>query len=158
MERELAIEGIFEDERQLRDVVVLRKVCYDVEPYYIPDKKDNLVQIGFLLSLYGTFPQEEKDATPDTDGYENVERDLKKIAAVLSQTCNPMHMCEATAADPATVTHASERKMRPDVTVHIPLFDQENFGHPVDDNVRGTLDFIKHLLESAGIPRRRWHE
>jgi len=140
------------------EVVRKRLVCYDLEPYYIPDKKGSLVQIGFQLSLYGTFQTGEEAASPDSEEYQKAEDDVRKLAVSLSRACNPDHMCETLTPDPATVIYAQERKMRPDVVVHIPVFDQNDFGHPVDEHVRDTLQAAIQLLESAGISKRKWHE
>ncbi len=158
MEEKLDIKGHFESEDELRNVVVKRRVCYDVEPYYIPDKKGAMVQIGFRLTLYGTLPAGVDDATPDSQEYQEVENDLIKLAESLTLTCGPHHMCAAITADPASLSYSHERNMRPDVTVHIPIFDQENFGHPLDEKIRNSLQAASELLESAGVKKARWHE
>jgi hypothetical protein len=67
-------------------------------------------------------------------------------------------MCEATILDSNTVTYAHERKMRPDVSVHIPVFDQQNYGHPVDEKIRHTFEMAGKILESAGVRKKRWQE
>jgi hypothetical protein len=67
-------------------------------------------------------------------------------------------MCEATVLDSSTVTYAHERKMRPDVTVHIPVFDQQNYGHLVDEKIRKTLEMAGKILETAGVQKLRWKE
>jgi hypothetical protein len=156
MEYELNITGLFENRRELRDVVRERKICYDWEAYYISDKKGALVQIGFQINLYGTFPGAVNDVTPDSPGYRTVENDVRRVAEALSNTCSPLHMCESTTIEPSTITHSPDRKMRPDVTVRIPIFDQNNFGHPVDEAIRNTLDMAIKLLESAGVRKKRW--
>ncbi|MFZ2196855.1 MAG: hypothetical protein WAV13_03915 [Thermodesulfovibrionales bacterium] len=155
MENKLNIEGLFESEQELLDVIRKRKICYDSEPYY-RTKKGELIQIGYQLGVYGTFPEGHKNATPDDPEFGNVLRDVRRVAEALSNTCDPLHMCEATIIDSNTVTYAHERKMRPDVTVHIPVFDQENYGHPVDDKVRNTLEMAGKMLESAGVKKIRW--
>ena len=156
MERKLDIKGRFESDAELRKMVVRRRICYDTEPYYIPDKKGAMVQIGFRLTLYGTLPPGVGDATPDSEEYLEVERDLRRLAESLTFTCDPHHMCAAVAADPATLSYSHERKMRPDVTVHIPVIDQENFGHPVDEKIRNSLQEASELLESVGVQKTRW--
>ncbi len=158
MERKLDIKGHFENEEELRRMVIRRRICYDVEPYYIPDKKGAMVQIGFRLTLYGTLPAGVDDATPDSDEYLEVERDLRRLAESLTFTCDPHHMCAAITADPASLSYSHERKMRPDVTVHIPLFDQENFGHPVDEKIKNSLQEASELLESTGVKKTRWQD
>jgi hypothetical protein len=158
VEQKLDIKGHFESEEELRSVVVKRRICYDIEPYYIPDKKGTMVQIGFRLTLYGTLPVGVDDSTPDSQEYLEVERDLKRLAESLILTCGPHHVCAAVTPDPASLSYSHDRKMRPDVTVHIPVFDQENFGHPVDDKVRNTLQEASGRLESAGVKKTSWHD
>lgn len=157
MELKLNIDGLFENQNDVRDVVRRHRICYDTEPYYI-NRKGKLVQIGYQLSIYGTFEERVKDANPDTPGYEEVERDVRKLAEAVSHTCASLHTCESTILDPSQITYSHERNMRPDVTVHIPVFDQDNFGHPVDDNVTGAMKDIIELLESLGACRTRWHD
>ncbi len=156
MELRLNIEGQFESEAELRETVRKRKICYDTEPYYIPDKKGGLIQIGFRITLYGTFPDSVKDASPDSVECGEIEEDLQRVAEVISNTCGPLHTCGSTTADPCSVSYSQDRKMRPDVTVHIPVFDQEHFGHPVDDAVTNALHQAIGLLESAGVRKTRW--
>jgi len=133
-----------------------RRICYDTEPYYLPDKEGRLFQIGYQLNLYGTFSGPAEHITVDSAEYQEVERDLRRVAEALSQSCNPYHMCELTTIDPATLTYSHERKMRPDVTVHVPIFDQQHFGRPVDDNITKTLEAAIKLVESAGVRRKHW--
>jgi hypothetical protein len=157
MEYKLNIKGVFADEQELLDTVTKRKMCYDSEPYY-RTKKGQLMQIGYQLNIYGTFPEDHKNATPDDTEFGNVLRDVRRVAEALSNTCDPVHMCESTILDSGTVTYAHERKMRPDVTVHIPIFDQQNYGHPVDDKIRNTLEMAGRILEEAGVQKVRWRE
>ncbi len=158
MEMTLNIEGQFESEQELRDTVRLRKICYDVEPYYLPDKKGALVQIGYRLVLYGTFPEGVKEADPDSPEYEKVERDVRRLAESLSHTCGPMHVCESVTIEPSTITYSHDRKMRPDVTVYLPVFDQNNFGHPVDAQITETLHVATRMLEIAGVRKKQWQD
>ena len=156
MENKLNIKGLFENEQELLDTIKKRKICYDSEPYY-RTKKGELIQIGYQLGIYGTFP-EGHNATPDDPEFSNVLRDVRRVAEALSNTCDPLHMCDATIIDSNTLTYAHERKMRPDVTVHIPIFDQQNYGHPVDDKIRSTLEMAENMLERAGVQKIRWEE
>jgi hypothetical protein len=156
MEMKLNIEGLFASEQELRETVKLRKICYDVEPYYLPNKKGALVQIGYRLGLYGTFSEGMKEAEPDSLAYEQVERDMRRLAQALSHSCGPLHVCESITVEPSTVTYSHERKMRPDVTVHLPVFDQRNFGHPVDEHITETLHLAVAMLEAAGVRKKRW--
>ena len=157
MEYKLNISGLFENEQELLDIVQKRRVCYDDEPYY-RTHHGQLIQIGFQLNIYGTFPHDHGDATPDDPEFGNVLRDVRRVAEALSNTCDPLHMCEATIIDSTTVTYSHDRGMRPDVTVHIPIFDQQNYGHPVDDKVRNTLEMAERILQTAGVRKVRWQE
>jgi len=157
VENKLNIEGLFETYQELLDTIKKRRVCYDSEPYY-RTSKGQLIQIGFQLNIYGTFPEGHMNATPDDPEFSNVLRDVRRVAEALSNTCDPLHMCEATVIDSNAVTYARERKMRPDVTVHVPVFDQQNYGHPVDEKIRDTLEMAGKILEGAGVQKTRWQE
>jgi hypothetical protein len=157
LKNKLNIEGLFETEQELRETITKRKICYDFEPYY-RTSKGQLIHIGFQLNIYGTFPDDHMNATPDDPEFSNVLRDVRRVAEALSNTCDPLHMCDATIVDSNTVTYAHQRKMRPDVTVHVPVFDQQNYGHPVDDKIRNTLEMAGKILEEAGVQKERWQE
>jgi hypothetical protein len=156
MGMKLNIEGLFDSDQDLHETVKLRKICYDVEPYYLPNKKGALVQIGYRLALYGTFPEGVTEAEPDSPEYERVERDMRRLAQALSHTCGPMHVCESITIEPSTITYSHDRRMRPDVTVHLPLFDQQNFGHPVDEHITENLRLAVEMLEAAGVRKKQW--
>jgi hypothetical protein len=158
MEMKLAIEGLFDNEQELRDIVQKRKICYDSEPYYITNKKGALFQIGFQLSLYGTFDPALSNVGPDSTEYDEVEGDLRRVGEVLSNSCGPLHMCKTTIFDSNTITYSADRKMRPDVTIHVPIFNQRHFGQPVDDLVRETLQLSIKLLEASGVRKIRWND
>lgn len=154
----LAIEGLFDSEQELRDLVLKRRICYDSEPYYITSKKGPLIQIGFQLNLYGTLDSGLNNVSPDSPEYDEVESDLRRVAEVLSNSCGPLHMCKTTIFDSNTIAYSADRKMRPDVTVHVPIFNQKKFGQPVDDQVRDTLQMSAKLLEAVGVQKIRWHD
>lgn len=158
MDYTLNIKGLFGSEEELRETVRKRKMCYDSEPYYITSKKGELVQIGYQLNIHGTFPEGDPKAGPDDPEFGAVLRDVRRVAEALSNTCDPLHMCESTVVDSSMITYARERRMRPDVTVHIPVFDQEHFGHPVDEKIRNTLELAGKILESAGVRKTRWED
>jgi hypothetical protein len=44
------------------------------------------------------------------------------------------------------------------VTVHIPVFDQEHFGHPVDDRITEAVSRAGEILQQAGVQKIRWHD
>jgi hypothetical protein len=155
MEYKLNITTLFRDEQELLDTVKKRKICYDSEPYY-RTTKGNLLQIGYQLNIYGTFPDGILNANPDHPEFSRVLNDVRRVAEALSNTCDPLHMCEAIIVDSNDVTRAPERGMRPDVTIHIPVFDQQNYGLEVDENVKKTLDLAGRILENSGVRKIRW--
>jgi len=157
VEAKLNISGIFASEEELAETIRSRKVCYDIEPYYIT-KKGTLDQIGFQINLYGTFPQTDMKPSPDDREFGSVLRDVRKIAEALSNTCDPLHMCESSIEDSNTVSYSRDRKMRADVTVHIPVFDQQRFGHPVDKHIEETVTMAGRILEAAGVRKKHWED
>jgi len=157
VEAKLNISGIFASEEELAETIRSRKICYDSEPYYTT-KKGKLDQIGFQINLYGTFPQTDKKPSPDDREFGSVLRDVRKIAEALSNTCSPLHMCESSIEDSNTISYSHDRKMRADVTVHIPVFDQQSFGHSVDKHIEETVSMAGKILEAAGVRKKHWED
>jgi hypothetical protein len=155
MAASLNISGIFASEEELAETIRRRRICYDIEPYYTA-KSGQLVQIGYQINLYGTFPESDKKASPDDREFEKVLRDVRRVAEALSNTCDPLHMCDSTIEDSNTVSYSQDRKMRPDVTVHIPVFDQQKFGHPVDRHTEDIVHMAGEILETAGVRKKHW--
>ena len=157
MEYHLNITGIFKDEEELRSTVRKRKICYDTEPYYMPNKQGSMIQIGVQINLYGTFPGTDKEVGPDCQEFCEVIGDVRKVAIALSKTGESVHMGESVIADSTSVSYSAEREMRPDVAVHIPVFDQEHFGHPIDERITKAVSIAGMILEQAGVHKRQWH-
>jgi len=158
MDAKLNIAGIFKSEEELSETIRRRKICYDLEPYYNTTKQGQMVQIGYQINIYGTFPEADKKPSLDDPEFQRILKDVRNIAEALSNTCDPLHMCEATIEDSNSISYAAERKMRPDVTVHIPVFDQQHFGHPVDRHIEETAQLAGKILEAAGVRKKRWED
>lgn len=171
MEYHLNITGIFKDEEELRATVKKRKICYDTEPYYWSHKQGSLTQIGFRINLYGTFPDTVEEinlfGTTFPDKVEKEEkilrefgavlRDVRKVAEALKKSGESLYMGEPV-IDDSSVSFSDERKKRPDVTVHIPVFDQEHYGHPVDERISEAVSLAGKILEQAGVQKNCWHD
>lgn len=158
MDAKLNITGIFTSETDLAETIRKRKICYDIEPYYNTTKQGQMVQIGYQINMYGTFPEYDNKPSLDDPEFQRILRDVRNVAEALSNTCDPLHMCEATIEDSTTISYAHERKMRPDVTVHIPIFDQQHFGHPVDKHIEDIAQLAGKILESVGVKKKTWED
>lgn len=158
MEYRLNITDLFKDEEELRATIRKRKICYDTEPYYWPNKEGSLIQIGFQISLYGTFPDTEEGLGAKRREFGEVLSDVRKIAEALKKTGESLHMGKVVIPDSTSVSFSDERGMRPDVTVHIPVFDQEHFGHPVNERISKAVAVAGKILEEAGVQKNRWHD
>ncbi len=169
MEYHLNITGLFKDEEELRAAVKKRKICYDTDPYYC-SHEGSLTHIGFQINLYFTFPDTYEEINlfgkfPDTVEKEEkilrefgeVLRDVRKVAEALKKSGESLHMGEPVIAD-SSVSFSDERKKRPDVTVHIPVFDQEHYGHPVDGRISAAVSLAGKILEQAGVQKNCWHD
>ena len=130
MEYHLNITGFFKDEEELRAIIRKRKICYDTEPYYLPNKQGSLTQIGVQINLYGTFSDTGEELDAKRRMFGEVLSDVRKVAEALKRTGESLHMGQSVITDSTSVSLSHERGMRPDVTVHIPVFDQEHFGQP----------------------------
>lgn len=157
MEHHLNITGLFKDEEELRATIRKRKICYDTEPYHLPNKQGSLTQIGFQINLYGTFPDTAEELSDKRQAFSEVLRDVRRVAEALRKTGESQHMAEVVIPDSSSVSFSGERK-RPDVTVHIPVFDQEHFGHPVDDRISKAVSIAEEILRQAGVQKTRWHD
>lgn len=51
----LNLEGAFDSEQAMRDMMETRKVCFDHNPFYVRDGSGQIIQIGFQLNLYAAF-------------------------------------------------------------------------------------------------------
>jgi len=158
MEYHLNITGIFKDEEELRAAVKKRKICYDTEPYYWPNKQGSLIQIGIQINLYGTFPDTDKEVDAKRRAFGGVLSDVRKVAEALRKTGESLHMGDVVVPDSTSVSFSGERDMRPDVTVHIPVFDQEHFGKPIDDRITKAMSVAAKILEAVGVQKSRWHD
>ena len=157
MEYHLNITGLFKDEEELRETVRKRKICYDTEPYFWQTEPGKVTQIGFQINLYGTFSNTGTSESKRRE-FGEVLRDVRKVAEALKKTGESLHMGESVIADSQSVSLSNERGGRPDVTVHIPVFDQEHFGHPVDDRISKAVSLAGKILEEAGVQKSRWHD
>jgi hypothetical protein len=169
MEYNLNITGIFKDEEELRATVKKRKICYDTQPYY-RSHEGSLTQIGFQINLYGTFPDTVQEINlfgkfPDKvekeekilREFDAVLRDVRKVGEALKKSGESLYMAEPVIAD-SSVSFSDERKKRPDVTVHIPVFEQGHYGRPVDDRISEAVSLAGKILEQAGVQKNRWHD
>jgi len=160
MEYHLNITGLFKDEEELRATIRKRRICYDTEPYYQPNEEGSLIQIGFQINLYGTIPDTdwEDDLDKRTPELLEVFRDVRKVAEALKKTGESLHISSSEIEDSASVSFSDERRRRPDMSVHIQLFNQDYFGQPVDDRLREIVSVAGKLLEQAGVQKTRWHD
>lgn len=145
MEHQLNITGLFKDEEELRATIRKQKMCYDTEPYYLPNKQGSLTQIWFQINLCGTFPDTAEELSAKRQVFGEVLRDVRRVAEALKKTGEALHMGELVTPDSTCVSFSDERK-RPDATVHIPVFDQEHFGHPVDDRISKAVSLAGEIL------------
>jgi hypothetical protein len=157
MQYRLNIMGLFRDEEDLRATIRKRKMCYDIEPYYLPNKQGSLTQIGFQINLYGAFPDTAEELSAKRQAFGDVLRDVRSVAEALQKTGEALHMGELVVPDSTSVSISAERK-RPDVTVHIPVFDQEHFGRPVDERISRAIALAGEILQQAGVQKNRWHD
>lgn len=158
MEPALNIDGIFASQEELVQMVRRRRICYDIEPYNRITKQGDLLQIGYQINLYGTFAGPEAPASSDDPDFYKVLQDVRKLAGSLLHSCDSLHMCEDSFEDGTSLSYSQARKMRPDVTVHIPVFDRQQFGHPVDSRITATVHQAAKLLEAVGVHKISWPE
>ncbi|NJL17107.1 MAG: hypothetical protein HC938_07855, partial [Nitrospira sp.] len=76
----LNLEGAFNSDQALRDMIVNRKVCFDHNPFYVRDGSGSIIQIGFQLNLYAAF-QDPKHLPSGEDA------ELRELIGGLRRVC-----------------------------------------------------------------------
>lgn len=80
----LALEGAFASEQALRDMIAMRKVCFDDDPYYVRDGSGSIVKIRFQLNLYAAF----QDARHLPSGEDPELHELVGGDSIVSAACS----------------------------------------------------------------------
>jgi hypothetical protein len=152
----LNVEGAFQDEQALREMIATRKVCFDHDPFYVKDGSERLVQIGFQLNLYGAFQDPHQLPIRDEAEHQSILIDLRRLCRVFFQSLDLLKPCEHPEPPAHRIVYSPERGYRAEVCLQIPIFDREHFGAKTGRGIEELLATAECLLAHLGAKRGRW--
>ncbi|HRB17558.1 MAG TPA: hypothetical protein PK224_17310 [Nitrospira sp.] len=109
---QLNLEQAFPTEQALRDMIVMRKVCFDHDPFYVKTGAGNVVQIGFQLNLYAAFRDPTQLPLNDDAEHREILGDLQRLCRVFFQTLDLLKPCEHPQPPAHRIVFSPERKNR----------------------------------------------
>lgn len=118
----LVLQGAFESEQALRDMIVRRKVCFDHDPFYVKDGANRIVHIWFQLNLYAAFQDPAHLPTGDDPELREMVGELRRLCRVFFQSLDILKPCEHPEPPMHRVLYSPERRYRAEVCLQIPIF------------------------------------
>ena len=154
----LVLDGAFAGEQALRDMIVMRKVCFDHDPYYVQDGSGRIVQIGFQLNLYAAFQDARHLPFGEDPELRELVGELHRLCRVFFQSLDLLKPCQYPDPPMHRVVYSPERQYRAEVCVQIPIFDREHYGVKPGRGLEELLATAECLLRQLGAKRGKWDE
>jgi len=141
---------------ELKALVRLHQVCWEVFPEQIPIVEDIPRKIGFDLLLYGTHEPDDHPV-PGCEKCQAIFKDLRKIAKwILPKEERPSRY-EIEIFDSA-IHYAPARGNRPDVSLTIKIVHRSEFDRPIDECEVVCLNEMKAKLSELGAHEKQWKD
>jgi hypothetical protein len=154
----LALEGAFDSEQALRDMILTRKVCFDHDPYYVKDGSGRTVQIGFQLNLYAAFQDAKHLPSGEDPELRELVGELHRLCRVFFQSLDLLKPCRYPDPPIHRIMYSPERQYRAEVCLQIPLFDRGHYGVKPDRSLDELLATAECLLRQLGAQRGKWED
>ena len=154
----LVLQGAFESEQALRDMITHRKVCFDHDPFYVKDGSDRMVQIGFQLNLYAAFQDPKHLPSGEDTELHDLIGDLRRLCRVFFQSLELLKPCEYPEPPMHRVVYAPERQYRAEVCLQVPIFDRGYYGTKPGRRLEELLNTAECLLRQLGAKRGTWDD
>ncbi len=154
----LNVDGAFLNEASLREMIAMRKVCFDHDPFYVMDGTGVMAQIGFQLNLYAGFQDPHHLPTGDDEEHREIVRDLQRLCRVFFQSLDLLKPCEYPDPPVPRVIYSPERRRRAEVCLQVPIFDRERFGAKPGRRLKELLATAECLLKAVGARPGKWEE
>lgn len=154
----LSLEGAFPSEQALREMIRLRKVCFDHDPFYVKDGSGCVIRIGFQLNLYAAFQDAKHLPVGEDPELHELVGELRRLCRVFFQSLEILKPCEHPEPPMHRVMYAPERRYRAEVCLQIPIFDREHYGVKPDRSLEELLATAECLLRQLGAKRGQWDE
>lgn len=154
----LDLQGAFPSEEALREMVRRRRICFEHEPFYVRDASGEIVQLGFQLSLYAAFADPRHLPVGDDQEWREIAGELRRLCRVFFQTLRVLKPCERPDPPEPEVVFSPARRMRAEVCLRIPIFDQAHFGTRPGRQLHEVLATAVCLLKTLGARPGAWEE
>lgn len=141
----------------LRHLVQRHQVVWEVWPEYQRTEDGKTVQVGFDLTLQGTYDHPLHEPRPGCNECVKVYEDLRRIARWILPKGEHESTYELGAFDGA-IHYPPERKHRAEIEFPIRIFHRHGFERPVDACETSCLTEMEEKLKTLGAPRTSWHE
>ena len=142
---------------ELKTIVRLHRVCWEVLPEQFVVEAGRLLQVGFNLMLYGAHERDSDHPTPGCEQCKNIYRHLRQIAAWIVPKVERPSRYETEIYDD-TVRYDPVRGNRPDVTLTIKVLHRSRFDAPVDQCEVFCLHEMEEKLSQIGAQHQRWKD
>ena len=109
----LNLEHAFPTEQALRDMIVMRKVCFDHDPFYVKTGSGDVVQIGFQLNLYAAFQDPTQLPLNDDAEHREILGGLQLLCRVFFQSLDLLKPCEHPQPPAHRIVFSPERTIEP---------------------------------------------
>lgn len=139
----------------LRDLVAAHKVCYEVWPEKHLGSNGKISQVGFELTLIGTYYNPEHLPWPGCDECYKVYLDLQLIAEWILPKEKRDSRYDVQIFDSA-MRSTPKRKFRSDIELTIKILHREDLEGPVDACEIRCLNEMKTKLMELGVTEGEW--
>ncbi|MGE0471539.1 MAG: hypothetical protein AB7L09_14800 [Nitrospira sp.] len=154
----LNLEGAFDSEQAIRDMMETRKVCFDHNPFYVRDGSGQIIQIGFQLNLYAAFQDPKHLPSGEDTELRELIGGLRRVCRAFFQSLDLLKPCEHPDPPMHRIMYAPERRYRAEVCLQIPIFDRGHYGARPDRGLEELLATAECLLQQLGARRGTWED
>ncbi len=154
----LVLDGAFQSEQALREMIVGRQVCFDHDPFYVRDGSGRIVQIGFQLNLYAAFEDPRHLPSGEDPELRQLIGELRRLCRVFFQSLALLKPCEHPQPPMHRIVYSPERRYRAEVCLQVPIFSQGPADSTPDRHVESLMATAECLLLQLGARRGVWED
>ncbi|MDH5336511.1 MAG: hypothetical protein OEW20_09345 [Nitrospira sp.] len=154
----LNLTDAFASERDLRNMIAARKVCFDHDPFYVKNGSNQIVQIGFQLNLYAAFQDPKHLPSGEDTELRDLIGDLRRLCRVFFQSLDLLKPCQYPEPPMHRIMYSPERRYRAEVSLQVPIFDRGHYGAKPDRSLEELLATAECLLRQLGARRGTWED
>jgi hypothetical protein len=150
----MAGEDSNETVKQLKDMVEMHQICYEVWPE-LSMVKGAQVKVGFDLELVGTHEHGTSTLSPGCPRCIRTFEDLRQIAEWIMPTEERASSYEIEPYDHA-LHESAQRKFVPEVVLSMKILHRHGFDQPVDECEERCLKEMSSKLAELGVRAGEW--